>query len=705
MTPRLEDATPYRVAGYELIPLNRHDAVDESGAERGKTPRDARWRTTEYNDADTATWMAEFGGNLGVRLRDVDLVIDFDPRNAADPDVVTNLCWEYGIDLDACPSVITGSGGRHYYLRLPAGTRVRGKLPEFPGIDFKSRGGQVVAAGSIHPNGNYYEWDPLSPPPEAAPLVPEDLLAALRKPDPNAEAGAPARLDPGHLLHLLQQLEVTDFAEHDRWFEIMQAVHYCSGGDPEMRAEFVKWSTADPKYAGDSEVITKRWDSLNASPTGPAIGAGTLFMYVTASGGNPNPPATLEFDAVDLDGEDDEIQIEHVRLNRDKQGRPLKTIANGIAAVDALGIEPAFDEFRNRIVLRGSLAVLQERYPRIGRIWTDETLHAVRHTLIEKWGLELTTNNCQDAATAVALQAKFNPLTQWLDGLTWDGVPRIGTWLIDYCGVEPSEYAKGVSELFLKGAVARAYEPGIPFQAMLVLEGLQGTMKSSALKALGGEYTLEGLPHKNPNDKDVIDAMQGYWIVEMEELSNISKADIESLKAFITRQTDRARLAYARNSQDFPRRCVFVGTTNQGTYLRDSTGNRRFLPVRVGVIDRDRLRKDRLQLWAEARDAWFKDPTPEAIELPRHLWALAAEEQEERRAQDPWEQLIAEYLDKLEGDTVSSHELLREACLVSPTEARQFEFVRIAEIMARFRWRKMKIRQGGRAVQGYRKEP
>ena len=138
--------------------------------------------------------------------------------------------------------------------------------------------------------------------------------------------------------------------------------------------------------------------------------------------------------------------------------------------------------------------------------------------------------------------------------MVWDGVDRIGDYLTKFCGAPQNSYTSTVGENLLKAAVGRAMKPGIKYDTMVILEGIQGCGKSTMLKVLGGEWTLEGLPNKQDlNNKDVIQALQGYWIVEVEELAVMRKSDVDSLKAFLTRQTDKTRFAYAREAKEYKR--------------------------------------------------------------------------------------------------------------------------------------------------------
>jgi hypothetical protein len=263
-------------AGLTLIPLHRWDAKDAKGRQRGKSPIDPSWQAREYDSREVLRRAERDGLNVGVRLPPTWMVLDVDPRNfggkddpdnAAGRDPLAELAREAGLDLSACPHTVTGSGGHHYWFTKPADVQLLDSLDGYPGVEFKSHGRQVVAPGSIHPNGRRYEWDDLAPFPEEAPPVPETLLRLARRPvRAHGEAAGLGELTPDMLAASLEWLEPTDFQDHDTWLALMMACHHATAG--EGRQEFIDWSTSDPRYADDAWTIGRRWDSLHASPTG-----------------------------------------------------------------------------------------------------------------------------------------------------------------------------------------------------------------------------------------------------------------------------------------------------------------------------------------------------------------------------------------------------------------------------------------------------
>jgi predicted P-loop ATPase len=208
-----------------------------------------------------------------------------------------------------------------------------------------------------------------------------------------------------------------------------------------------------------------------------------------------------------------------------------------------------------------------------------------------------------DGMAAVAAERSFDPLAEHLRSLRWDGVPRIGTWLKDYCRAvidenQPEAYVSAVGRCWLISAVARALRPGCKADSALVLVGPQGIGKSTAARILAYQWFSDALPAVH--SKDAADHLRGVWIVEFGEMATASRADVEELKAFVTRTVERFRPAYGRIEVEYPRRNVFFGTSNRDQFLKDETGNRRFWPVEVEAINAARLEADRDLLWAEA---------------------------------------------------------------------------------------------------------
>jgi predicted P-loop ATPase len=237
----------------------------------------------------------------------------------------------------------------------------------------------------------------------------------------------------------------------------------------------------------------------------------------------------------------------------------------------------------------------------LGAALTDDDIVKIKLWISSNFGCEPTSNIIGEALTILATRNAFDPVADWLKALpAWDESPRLDTWLKDHFGAKGDEdYLAQVFRKWLVAMVMRILKPGAKFDWMPIFEGAQGVGKSSFGRLLcGDKYFLDWLP--DLANKDSALALQGIWSVEMGELASFRKNEIETVKAFITRTVDKVRPPYGERWLEVPRRCVFFGTTNFETYLRDESGNRRFKPVKVGRLDFEMLEQDRTQLFAEA---------------------------------------------------------------------------------------------------------
>jgi len=183
---------------------------------------------------------------------------------------------------------------------------------------------------------------------------------------------------------------------------------------------------------------------------------------------------------------------------------------------------------------------------------------------------------------------------------------------------------RAIGRKMLIAAVRRARKPGCKFDYIIVFEGLQGTGKSSVLCILAGDGNFSDAEILGMDKQDQQEAVQGIWIYEIAELEGLSKAEVTKVKLFASKTHDMARPAYGRHRVDRPRRCIFVASTNDDKYLRDTTGNRRYWPIKTPKIDLDGIARDRDQLWAEAALA---EATGEALVIPEELWPEATAQQ------------------------------------------------------------------------------
>ncbi len=262
----------------------------------------------------------------------------------------------------------------------------------------------------------------------------------------------------------------------------------------------------------------------------------------------------------------------------------------------------------------------------------------LRVVIKDKFDFDPGKENTSDAAVQLCLQNQYDPVCDYLNAQQWDRVPRLDTWMIVYLGADDTELTRTIGRLALIAAVRRAREPGCKFDQIVVLEGPEGKGKSTAIEILAGKENFSDQTILGLGEREQQEAMCGVWLYEIAELSGMSKADVDKTKAFASRTCDRARKAYGRHVTEQPRRCIFFATTNDETYLKSQTGNRRWWPVATGRIDLAVLRRDRNQLWAEAAKL---EAAGASLTLPEALWQTAAVEQDRRRDHDPWEDQLA----------------------------------------------------------------
>ena len=261
-----------------------------------------------------------------------------------------------------------------------------------------------------------------------------------------------------------------------------------------------------------------------------------------------------------------------------------------------------------------------------------------------------SARNYDIAVAKAADDRSYHPIREYFSNLPeWDGIPRVDTALIDYLGAADNAYVRAVSRKTLCAAYMRVHHPGIKFDYMPVLNGSQGIGKSTFISNLGMEWFSDSLNLSDMNDKTAAEKLQGYWIIEIGELAGMKKADLDKVKAFISRQDDKYRASFGRRVTPHLRQCVFFGTTNsENGYLRDITGNRRYWNIKVsgnGKYKPWQMTKDIVdQIWAEVA---VLANAGEKLFLPPELEDFAKDEQRNAMEQDDREGLVQEYLEML----------------------------------------------------------
>lgn len=334
----------------------------------------------------------------------------------------------------------------------------------------------------------------------------------------------------------------------------------------------------------------------------------------------------------DLDGKGNK----QVTVNNFVNAFKSDPLLNGLLAYDMLKetivfTRPSFTAKGSKkgdLVSDTDISIIKGRIERMHGIYNDAKLN--------------------DAIEQVSSDNAFHPIKLYLESLTWDGVPRIDTFLVEYMGAEDNAYTREAFRKMLLAAVTRIYEPGRKFDTALVFYSEQGVGKSTLIQRLSKGWFNDSLT--NLSGKESYEAIQFAWLVELAELSALRKSDVEAVKNFISKREDTYRGAYARRVKTHKRQCVFFGSTNDDEFLKDATGNRRFFPVEV-----KRTRKTRLifepefdavvdQLWAEAMEGYMLG---EALTLSDEAETIAGGTREEFTERTPIQGLIEEYLDRL----------------------------------------------------------
>lgn len=332
-------------------------------------------------------------------------------------------------------------------------------------------------------------------------------------------------------------------------------------------------------------------------------------------------------------------------LEYSKSGKLQCTIGNIILILEndpALRGHIVHDEFSGFDAVVGGLP-----WNRHAKQWTDKDDANLRVWLERNYDLA-GKEKIADALTAVLTRHSYHPIREYLEGLTWDGVPRLDRLIIDYIGAEDTPLTKAMTRKHFTAAVARVFRPGCKYDYCLIMTGPEGAGKSTLLSKMGGPWFNDSIT--STEGKEGMQQLRGTWIIEWGELSSIKRSDVESVKAYLSKRIDIYRAAYDRRTNEHPRQCVFCGTTNELFFLKGDNGNRRFWVVPVDPSKRkykqwhQQLDEDRNQLWAEAVH-YFKQG--ERLYLDDELEAQAKQRQADYNddSDDPMVAMLRDFLD------------------------------------------------------------
>ena len=609
----------------------------------------------------------------------------------------------------------TGSGGLHLVYQWPASLTLPPNAVRLPGtcIDIRSEGGQIVVCPSVHHTGGVYAWIVQVP----VVVLPEDTARAILTRAPSVVASKGPSLDLTSYTKDLADAFARAFPERGQRHDAVLCVAgmLLHRGFPEDRAiailEGLLKQTGWEYSAVEAENDVK--STLERLVAGQrAKGAGKTSTILVAHLGKDGAEAVEAFAG--------RIDLKDGTLACNDKGKVLPSSSNVekiLALHPACAGALAFDEFRQDIVQVNPMPTTVEGRAPIGRTWQDAQAKRFGNWLSSRYGIELNTHEIHAQCETMARKHTFHPIRSYLRALVWDGVPRLHTLFSKYFGAEDSTYVSAVSRMFMIGAVARVMLPGCKLDTAPILIGPQGTGKSRTVAALLPDPTWFSDTKTDVGTKDAMINLQGTWIYEFAELANMSAADAETVKNFMSSALDKFRAPYARRAEMFPRQIVFIGTVNREILFTDQSGNRRFWPITSeNVCDPVGAARDRDQLWAEAYlayqsgEQWHASPEVEAL--------CSAEQADHAEDQDPWTEDVYKYTENLCTVSLSctgglipdktdpwagitTAQVLERALGVSSDRKRNADAQRVGNILRGIGWRAHKVKRSGKVIRVY----
>lgn len=642
LTAREACIEAYLDAGYRLFDCYTHD----------KTPCIKDWQNAPAGYRPTSV-------TYGVPLGDDDLILDYDSRRDPQKTQLKDFWNECQLENMPTTFLVQTKDGYHIYGHKPLDWKVRGStVPGYPAIEIKSKGRYVIGAGSLHPSGIYYQV--YSGTPKSVVDFPQSILVKCKKPD-EMISSSPGVCDDSEATQQRYIQWIRDGGHVRGLFEVA-----CTGKDYGLSAgtmEQIIYTHCNPFWETPATLadIRDRIDHAflyGQNLPGSKNTASTAFASVAAESNNcKHGNRILEIF--------EPLWDQAIGKYKDPESGETKTFTKGIKpstpsilAQCAITnyrdsrnptveiINPLFDLFRfNQFSQDIEFKhAAPWHYPNEQvKAWrqVDSSLMSVwlsQHTPI----INPEEKQIERAVLALAYNDQYHPVKQYLRSITWDGTPRLDTWLTTYAGSPDTIYIREIGKNTLIAACARVETPGCQHDSSLVFEGEQDAGKTSIVRILGGEHYAD--VRIDPRQKDTFINMLGNWFMELSEMAFMREVDVEATKRFLTITTDVLRLPYERRGIKIPRQSIFTGTVNpkHTGYLRDITGNRRFWVCPTGEIDLEGLREVRDQLFAEAFQR-FQAGEKWHITNPQ-IRQMAKAEAEKRLVKEVWQEDIEAYL-------------------------------------------------------------
>lgn len=652
-TANKEAAMAYAEHGWAVLPM-RDTGDDKARKSPAYLPGhhhgilDATTDLSEIAELWTAhpnCGVAIATGNMSGGIIVIDL--DYHPERGIDgPGVLHEWEKEHG-ELPETVTAESASGGSHLYYRTTV--ELDSFANETLGVDLRANGGCIIAPPTHRPGVGTYAWDNHPDEYEVA-EADNNVLAFIEYVHKDKLGGKDC--EPGKLGgKFVLPASIGEGGRNDTLFKFASSLH--AKGLPD-------------------DVIRDSVHGVNTARCNPPLKQHELASLLASALGKPKGKSRkAERKPYDLAPE--EYQEIKRHLLTTQNSKPSNTIYN------CLEVLTRDTNFKGKIYYDvRAYTVMVEGLPwdKPGEARPIADTDYISFTSYGERNYSMGFKNYwTDSVQATAHNHPRNLVAEWLDGLEWDGKPRMATLMADFLGAEPTEYNLAVCKLFMLGAVARAYNPGCKFDYVPVLHGKQGLGKSMFARKLAVREEWFGDGFNTFDGDHAIEKLRGIWIGEVAELLALKKTrDVEAVKSFITTQNDRIRPKYGRETEIRPRACVFIGTTNDGSFLSDSTGNRRWHPVNCGVATPklDLFAKGAAehiaQAWAEAVHIWKTDrPT---LVLPRELETEAIAIQESYTEDDPRIGIVLEYMaGKAEGAAMTGKDRMDvRICLAELTD-------------------------------------